>query len=133
MAMYDLRSGRSIGELFKDLTSETSVLIRQELQLARTELGQKATVLGRDAAVIAMGAALAYAGLLGAAAAAVLGLVRADIAPWLAATIVALALLTAGGVMVGTRLAAMKRRSHLPRQTLASVKETAAWLKNEIR
>ena len=38
--MHDARD-ESIGELLKDLTSETSTLVRQELAFARAELAQK--------------------------------------------------------------------------------------------
>ena len=41
------RSERSLGDLFADLSGQTSLLIRHEVQLARTELSQKAAEAGR--------------------------------------------------------------------------------------
>jgi hypothetical protein len=70
----DRREERSLGELFAELASETSTLVRQEFQLAKTELSQKAAHAGRNAGLIGAGGAVAYAGLLALVAAAIIGL-----------------------------------------------------------
>jgi hypothetical protein len=40
---------RGIGELVKDLASQTSTLVRQEIQLAQAEVTQKGKVAGKGA------------------------------------------------------------------------------------
>ncbi|MBV9280670.1 MAG: phage holin family protein, partial [Chloroflexi bacterium] len=37
------REDRSLGELFAELSRETTTLVRQEVELAKTEMTQKAT------------------------------------------------------------------------------------------
>src|SRR5215210_7015439 len=90
---------RSLGELFAELSRETSTLVRGEVALAKTELTQKAARVGRDAAIVAVGGALAHAGLLAIVAAIVLLLAAAGLAPWLAAFIVGLGVAGAGYVV----------------------------------
>ena len=52
MAQQQLvKEERSLGDLFSELASETSTLVRQEVALAQTELTQKATVVGKDSNV----------------------------------------------------------------------------------
>ncbi len=72
--MQTSRDDRSLGELFKDLSHETSTLVRQEVALAKTELTQTATEVGKDVAFLAVGGAVAYAGLLAILAAIILAL-----------------------------------------------------------
>ena len=49
---------RPIGELVKDLSSQTSTLVRQEIELARAELQEKGKLAGKGAGMLA-GAAVA--------------------------------------------------------------------------
>lgn len=58
------KQDRSIGELFSELASETSILIQQEIALAKVELTQKATHVGRSIGYLILGGAVAYAALL---------------------------------------------------------------------
>lgn len=44
---------RSIGEIFSDLTSNLSTLLRQEVALAKAELKESAAVAGRGAGMVA--------------------------------------------------------------------------------
>ena len=55
---------RSIGELFAELSRETTVLVRKEFELATTEMNAKLKSAGTHAAMVAAGGALAHAGLL---------------------------------------------------------------------
>jgi hypothetical protein len=127
------RSERSLGELFSELSQKTSVLIRQELLLARTEMAQKASQMGRDAALLGVGGAMAYAAALTGAAAMVLVLICLGVPPWLSAVLTALLLGIVGFVLIRSRLASIRRQQVTPVQTVDSLKETAQWLKNETR
>src|SRR4051812_46456911 len=82
------KNERSLGELFAELSRETSTLVRSEVALAKAELTEKAAQAGRSSAMVAVGGALAHAGLLVIIAAIVLLLVQAGLTSWLAAGIV---------------------------------------------
>jgi hypothetical protein len=127
------RDERSLGELFQELSQDTSALIRQEMALARVEMTDRATAFARDSALIVAGAVLAHVALLAATAACILGLVQLGVQGWLSALIVAVIFAVGGGVMAASGRAALKRRSLTPVETVDSIKETAQWLKNQTR
>lgn len=127
------QSERSLGELFTDLSQQTSTLIRQEMALARTEMTQKATQMGRDAVYIGAGGALAYAATLTAVAAIVLVMVRLGVEAWLAATVTAALVGVVAYVLVSRHAKSLRKQNLTPDETIDSVKETAQWLKNEAR
>ncbi len=116
------RNDRSLGELFGDLSRETSTLVRQEVALARTELTQTATKVGKDIGFLAVGGAIAYAGLLALIAAVILALVALGIPAWLSALIVGAVVAGAGYALVQRGLAALKSEDMAPRQTIDTLK-----------
>ena len=65
---------RSLGELFSELASETSTLVRQEVALAQSELTQKAASVGKNVGYLVVGGAVAYAAVLAVIAAIIIGL-----------------------------------------------------------
>ena len=127
------RDERSLGELFGDLSRETSTLVRQEVTLAKTELTQTATQVGKDVGVLALGGAIAYAGLLGLLAALVLGLIALGLPAWLSALIVGVVVAGAGYALVRRGLAALKAVSLAPRQTMETLTEDVSALKGAKR
>ncbi len=130
--MQTRRDDRSLGELFGDLSHETSTLVRQEVALAKTELTQTATEVGKDVAFLAVGGAVAYAGLLAILAAIILAL--ALVLPWwLAAAIVGVVVAGAGGALMSKGLAALKQTHMAPQQTLDTLKGDVAAVKGEKR
>jgi hypothetical protein len=118
---------RSIGELFADLSRETSVLVRKEVELATTEMTAKLKAAGTHAAIVAAGGALVHAGLLVLLAAIVIALAQLGVAPWLSALIVAGVVMAVGYVLVTTGVGKMRATSLAPTQTMESLKETATW------
>ena len=118
---------RSIGELFAELSRETGVLIRKEIELATTEMTATARKAGTQAGVVAAGGALMHAGLLVLLAGVVLGLSELGVPPWVSALLVAVAVMAAGSLMVTQGLATLRRTSYTPTQTMESLKETATW------
>jgi hypothetical protein len=133
MASPNQQSERSLGELFAELSRETSALVRNEVALAKTELTEKAARAGRDVSMVAVGGALAHAGLLAIVAAVVLLLATAGLPAWLAAIIAGLAVAGVGYGIAQKGLTALKQEDLTPRQTIDSVKETAQWAKNQTR
>jgi len=124
---------RSLGDLFTDLSQQTSTLISQEMALARAEMSQKVSQVGRDAAYIGAGGALAYAATLSAVAAIVLVMVRLGVEPWLAAMLTAALVGLVAFVLIRNHARSLRQQQLTPDQTIDSVKETAQWLKNEAR
>lgn len=130
--METSRPERSLGDLFADLSQQTSLLIRQEVLLAKSELSQKATQAGRGGAMLGVGALVANAALLAFAATVILLLIQLGVAAWVAAGLTAVLLAGAGYAMVRSGLGTL-RMPMAPVETIDSLKETAQWLKNETR
>ena len=78
---------QSIGELVKDLASETSTLVRQEIDLAKAEMAERGKQAGKGAGMLG---AAALVGLLaaGALTACLIAVLDLAMATWLAALIV---------------------------------------------
>lgn len=121
---------RSLGELFSELANETTMLVRQEIQLARTEMTQKATEAGKDVGMIGAGGALAYAGLLALIAALIIGL--GELIPlWLSALIVGLVVVGVGYMLIQRGLTALKQIDPKPQQTIQTLQEDKEWVKEQ--
>lgn len=121
---------RSLGELFAELASETTNLVRQEIALAKTEITQKATSAGKDVGMIGAGGALAYAGLLALMAALIIGLGQV-IPMWLSALLVGLVVVGIGYMLIQRGLTALKNIDPTPRQTLETLQEDKEWAKEQ--
>jgi membrane protein len=123
---------RPAGELVKDLSTQVSTLVRQELELAKVEL----TAKGKEASIGAgmFGGAGVFA-LYGGGAlvtAAILGLSTA-VAGWLAAVIVAVVLLAVAGVLAMIGKKRTKRAGPpVPEQTVATLKEDVRYTKEHV-
>ncbi len=122
---------RPLSNLFRDLMTETKILIQQEMQLLKLEMSQKATQAGKDVGFIAVGGALAYAGLLVLLCAATLAL--ALIIPgWASALIVGLAVVGIGYALIQKGISDLKTMDPAPQKTIDSVKETKQWTTNAL-
>ena len=125
--MADRHDDRSLGELLSELSRETSLLVRKEVELATTEMTAKAQKAATQAAITAVGGALIHAGLLVLLAAIVVGLAQLGITPWLSALIVAVLVMVIGYVMVNRGLTNLRRTDVAPRQAIETLKENARW------
>jgi tetrahydromethanopterin S-methyltransferase subunit G len=127
------RDDRSIGELFADLAKESSVLVRQEVALAKAELTQKAGKVGKDIGFLAVGGLVLYAGVLAIIAAIIIVLGTIGVPWWLAALSVGLIVAGVGYFLVQKGLDALKKENIAPRQTIETLKEDAEWAKEQVR
>jgi hypothetical protein len=131
IAMQQSKEDRSLGDLFSELSRETSTLIRQEVALAKSEMTDKATTVGKNVGFLAVGGAVAYAGflvLLGA-----LVIILALFLPWwLSALIVGFVVAAVGYALVQKGLSTLKQVDMAPRETIESLKEDKEWAKRQI-
>ena len=120
---------RPVGELLKELSEQTSTLVRQELELARLELAQKGKRAGFGVGMFGGAGALGFYAL-GAVTAAVILLLATTMAGWLAALVVAAAYgaMAAGLALMG-KTKVQQATPPLPQQATESVKEDVQWTK----
>jgi MFS family permease len=123
---------RSIGELVKDLSQQTSTLVRQEIELARAELQQKGKVAGKGAGLLG-GAAVAGMLALGALTAALIALLATAMDTWIAALIVMALWAVVAAVLAKAGQKSLQRATPPAPQTVETVKEDIEWAKNPTR
>jgi Flp pilus assembly protein TadB len=124
---------RPLGELLKQLSEETTRLVRQELELARAELTQKGKQAGAGAGLFGTAGAIGLAAL-GALTACFILALNAVMPAWLAALIVAVVYGIIAFVLVKQGQARMRRATPpVPEQTIETVKEDVEWAKTQMR
>ena len=124
---------QSIGELVKDLASETSTLVRQEIDLAKAEMTERGKRAGKGAGML--GAAV-LVGLLaaGALTACLVAALDLAMATWLAALIVTVVYgAIAGALAITGRTQIREAAPPVPEQAIDSVKEDVQWAKTRTR
>ena len=121
---------RPIGELVKDLSQQTSTLVRKEIELARAELEQKGKVAGKGAGLLA-GAAVAGLLALGALTAGLIALLDKAMATWVAALIVMVLWAVIAAVLAKAGQSALQRATPPAPQTVETVKEDIQWAKTQ--
>ena len=123
---------RPLGDLFSDLASDMSNLVRQEVALAKLEVTQKAKYLGRNVGYLVVGGAVAYAGLL-AVIAAIIMLLDNYMPAWGAALLVGVVVALIAWLMIGKAMSALQQADLTPRETVETLKEDATWMKQQIK
>ena len=128
----DLRE-RSLPDLLKLLSEETTQLVHQELDLAKAELQAKGRQAGQGAGMFGAAGALGLAAL-GALTACIILALNAIMPAWLAALIVTVVYGVIAFVLVKQGQARMKRATPpVPEQTIETVKEDVEWAKTQMR
>jgi uncharacterized membrane protein YqjE len=123
----------STGELVKHLSEQTSMLIRQELDLAKAELTEKGKQAGIGAGMFG-GAGVAALLALGALTACLVLLLDKAMDTWVAALIVtALYGIVAAGLALAGRDRVKEGMPPAPEQTVESVKEDVQWAKTRAK
>jgi uncharacterized membrane protein YqjE len=131
--MHDDLRDRPIGDLLKQLSQETTTLVRQELELAKAEMAQKGKRAGLGAGMFGGAGASALLGL-GALSAAAIAALDTAMPLWLAALIVAVIWLAVAGVLALTGKSKVQQATPpVPEQTQQSVKEDVEWAKTQTR
>jgi uncharacterized membrane protein YqjE len=120
---------RPVGDLVKDLSAQTSTLVRKEIELARAELQEKGKVAGKGAGLLA-GAAVFGLLAMGALTAGLIALLDKAMATWVAALIVMALWAIVALVLAKAGQKALKRATPPAPQTVETVKEDIQWAKN---
>jgi uncharacterized membrane protein YqjE len=128
----DLRD-RPTGELLKELSNQTTTLVRQEIELAKAELGEKGRKAGLGAGMFG-GAGLFGVFAFGALTTAVIAALDRAMPLWLAALIVAVAYAATAAVLaLQGRSKVREAGPPVPEQATESVKEDVEWAKTRAR
>ncbi|MDQ3249778.1 MAG: phage holin family protein, partial [Chloroflexota bacterium] len=122
----------TLGDLFTGLTTDFSTLVRKEIELARTETTEKISQATQSVVFMVAGGMVAYAGLIALIMAAAFALSNV-MAPWLATLIVALVVLIVGAILVQSGRSKLGNLSIVPEKTVESIKEDAAWAKEQVK
>ena len=132
--MPELRQERSIGELFGQLSQDMTMLVRQEVQLARAEMSEKLSRLTANLVSVIAGGFVAYVGALALVAALILALNDlASISPWVSALIVGAVLAIAGYAMLRRGVSELKRVDLAPRRTVENIRDDVQAIKDDVQ
>jgi len=134
-----IKEDRSIGQLLKELTHESSLLLKQEVDLAKTEMSEKASRVGTNLGHVAVGGSVALLGAIALLLFVVNGLeevlqnlMSEGAAHWVSPLIVGAILAGVGYSMIKKALATLKQESVAPKKTTQSLQENKEWLKEKI-
>jgi hypothetical protein len=132
--MPELRQERGIGELFGQLSEDMTLLVRQEVQLARAELSEKLSRLTTNLVSVIAGGFVAYVGALALVAALILALNDlASISPWVSALIVGAVLAIAGYALLRRGIGELKQVDLAPRRTVENIKDDVQAIKDDVQ
>ena len=132
-APVDAAGNQSIAELIKQVSEESSRLLRSELKLAQAEMTQKAKTAGIGIGAFGAAAVLGWFALGCFLATAILALALV-LPPWLAALIVTVVVAIAAGIaaLIGKKKVA-EAAPPVPTDTVDSVKKDVEEIKESAR
>jgi uncharacterized membrane protein YqjE len=124
---------QSTGDLFRQLSQQTSDLVRQEVDLAKAELSEKGKKAGIGAGMFG-GAGLMGLGAFGALTTCLILALAIVLDAWLAALIVAVVYGAIAGVLaLQGRDRVREAAPAAPEQTVETVKEDIEWAKSQAK
>lgn len=115
--------GQSLAGLVRDLAQDTTLLVRQELQLAKLEIASTMRGMVRDTIYIGVALGLAAIGGLALVVAMILGIGALLGAYWAGALITGLLFLAIGGVLARRALTDFQNLDMKPTATLESLRQ----------
>jgi hypothetical protein len=120
---------RPVGELLRELSDQTTTLIRKEIALAKVEVTEKGRKAAAGAGMFG-GAALFGLFAFGALTACVILVLATFMTAWLGALIVAVVYAAVAGVLaLRGRTQVQRATPPLPQQAVDSTKEDLEWVK----
>jgi MFS family permease len=135
MAENDATTGqlkdRPASELFKQLSDQTTQLVRQEIELAKLEVTEKGKRAGVGAGMFG-GAGVVGAYALGVFITCAILALSTALAAWLAALIVGVVLAAVAGVLaLRGKAQVQKATPPVPQEAVESTKEDVRWVKTK--
>ena len=124
---------RPTGELLKELSEQTTQLVRQEIDLAKAELSEKGKRAGVGAGMVG-GAGLFGVFAFAALTACLIGALDTAMPFWLAALVVAVVYSVVAGVLaLRGKKQVQDAAPPVPEQALESTKEDVEWAKTRAK
>lgn len=123
----------SVADLFGNVVTELTTLVRKEVQLARAELGEKVGQAAGAAASLAIGGVLLLAALIILLQALVVLLVRLGVPPGWAEVVVAAVVGLIGYLLLRGGLNRLKASNLVPNRTAEQLSRDAAVVKEQVR
>ena len=124
---------QSVGQLLRELSEETSTLVKQELDLAKAEMTEKAKEGGKGAGFLG-GAGVAGLMLLIALTLTLIGVLDTFMKYWIAALIVTVLWGAVAAVLALTGKNKLQEAGPpVPEQTQETLKEDVQWAKTQKR
>jgi hypothetical protein len=130
----------NIPDLIRQLREDSTVLLREEVNLAKTEINENIKKAGRNTSYLATGAMVGYAGLI----VILIGLgflitqwflatgMAAGIATFLGMLIVGVIVAIIGGILVSKALNTFKNDTLAPERTARSLREDKQWAQKKL-
>lgn len=123
---------RTVAELIGGLAQDMSLLVRQEVQLAKVEMAEKTSAVARDMLSLTAGGLVAWIGALALTAAIILFLTQVvGITAWLSALIVGAVMAGVGVAMLRGGARNLKGLDLAPRRTMDTLKDDVQWAKEQ--
>ena len=122
------QADKSLGELFGEMTSEVSALMRKEVELAKVEIKEEVGRAGKAGGMLGAGAVAGYFALLFVSLA-LAWLLDQAMPIALAFFLVGLLYGIGAAVLITRGREQMKHVDPVPRQTVETLKEDAEWVK----
>lgn len=124
---------RPTSELMRELTDQTTALVRKEIALAKVELTEKGKKAGASAGMFGAAGVMA-AGAFGAITACAILALATLLDAWLAALIVAVVYAAIAGVLaMRGKQQAKEATPPVPEQAVDSTKEDLEWVKTRAK
>lgn len=131
----------SLPGLIRELRDETTMLLRQEVALAKAEMSEKTSRMMRNAVYIALGGVIAYAGLVVLLLACrdllylalANNVVEPSTALWLAPLIIGVTVGLVGWAMIAKGKKALSHESLTPEKTIETLREDKEWIQQRAK
>jgi len=125
-------SPEGLGSIVSGIVKDLQEIVRGEVKLAKTEIREDVSAMGRGAASIAAGGIVAFVGFVFLMLSATFALSK-WVEMWIAALIVAVALLLIGAILAMSGKKKLSASSLKPTESMESLKEDQAWASQQIK
>ncbi len=122
----------ALGDLLKQLATDSATLVRQEVALAKAEMRENLKSAARDATMVGVGGVVALVGALVLVAFLVILVGDALGEYWLGALIVGVLFVGVGAFLAKKAMNRLQHDSLAPDETIRTLKEDKQWVQSEI-